>query len=43
MDEVDLKILKLMADNGRLIYVDYRKELNLSRVAVRERVNNLKG
>jgi Lrp/AsnC family transcriptional regulator, leucine-responsive regulatory protein len=41
MDEVDLKILKLLADNGRLSYVDIGKELNLSRVAVRERVNNL--
>lgn len=41
MDETNKKILELLIENGRLSYVDIGKELNLSRVAVRERVNNL--
>lgn len=41
MDDIDKKILALLTENGRLSYVDIGKELNLSRVAVRERVHNL--
>jgi Lrp/AsnC family transcriptional regulator, leucine-responsive regulatory protein len=41
MDQVDRKILELLMDNGRLSYVDIAKDLGLSRVAVRERVNKL--
>lgn len=41
MDETDKRILELLIDNGRLSYVDIGKELNLSRVAVRERIHNL--
>lgn len=37
----DKKILELLTNNGRLSYVDIGKELGLSRVAVRERVNKL--
>lgn len=41
MDSIDKKILDLLIGNGRISYVDIGKELNLSRVAIRERVNNL--
>ncbi|MGN8647201.1 Lrp/AsnC family transcriptional regulator [Gracilibacillus sp. HCP3S3_G5_1] len=41
IDEKDTKILELLATNGRMSYVDIGKELGLSRVAVRERVNQL--
>jgi Lrp/AsnC family leucine-responsive transcriptional regulator len=41
IDEIDRKILRLLIDNGRLSYVDLGKELGLSRVAVRERINQL--
>ncbi|TDL31418.1 Lrp/AsnC family transcriptional regulator [Jeotgalibacillus sp. S-D1] len=41
IDEIDKKILELLTANGRLSYVDIGKELNLSRVAVRERVSQL--
>ena len=41
MDGTDKRILELLIDNGRLSYVDIGKELNLSRVAVRERIHNL--
>lgn len=41
IDMIDKKILELLTANGRLSYVDIGKELNLSRVAVRERVHQL--
>ena len=41
LDETDKKILELLTENGRMSYVDIGKELNLSRVAVRERVHDL--
>lgn len=41
IDEIDRKIIKLLTENGRMSYVDIGKELELSRVAVRERVNQL--
>ncbi|MFD2656349.1 Lrp/AsnC family transcriptional regulator [Gracilibacillus thailandensis] len=41
MDKKDQKILELLVGNGRMSYVDIGKELGLSRVAVRERVNQL--
>jgi Lrp/AsnC family leucine-responsive transcriptional regulator len=41
MDATDKSIIELLIDNGRLSYVDIGKELNLSRVAVRERIHNL--
>lgn len=41
IDAVDKRILELLTANGRLSYVDIGKELNLSRVAVRERVHQL--
>ncbi|MGG1677812.1 Lrp/AsnC family transcriptional regulator [Neobacillus sp. NRS-1170] len=41
IDEVDRKILQLLSENGRMSYVDIGKELNLSRVSIRERVYQL--
>ncbi|MGG3466155.1 Lrp/AsnC family transcriptional regulator [Neobacillus pocheonensis] len=41
IDEIDRKILQLLIENGRMSYVDIGKELNLSRVSIRERVNQL--
>ncbi|KKK37447.1 AsnC family transcriptional regulator [Mesobacillus campisalis] len=41
MDHIDRKILDLLMQNGRASYVDIAKDLGLSRVAVRERVNKL--
>ncbi|MFD1929334.1 Lrp/AsnC family transcriptional regulator [Sporosarcina siberiensis] len=42
IDIIDEKILELLTQDGRMSYVDIGKELNLSRVAVRDRVNQLK-
>ncbi|XJZ26553.1 Lrp/AsnC family transcriptional regulator [Bacillota bacterium Lsc_1132] len=41
LDEIDKKILELLSEHGRMSYVDIGKELNLSRVSIRERVNQL--
>lgn len=41
IDDLDLKILNFLSDNGRISYVDLAKELGLSRVAIRERINQL--
>lgn len=41
IDKYDQQILNLLSDNGRMSYVDIAKELNLSRVAIRDRVNRL--
>ncbi|MFH5778045.1 Lrp/AsnC family transcriptional regulator [Heyndrickxia oleronia] len=41
IDDTDRKIMELLTDNGRMSYADIGKQLNLSRVAVRERVNQL--
>jgi len=41
IDHIDRKILEILAENSRMSYVDIGKELNLSRVAIRERVNQL--
>lgn len=41
IDEIDRKILQLLVENGRMSYVDIGKELDLSRVSIRERVNQL--
>lgn len=42
LDDIDQKLIALLSDNGRMSYVDLAKELGLSRVAVRERVTQLK-
>ncbi len=41
VDATDKKILQLLSGNGRMSYVDIAKELGLSRVAIRERINQL--
>jgi len=41
IDDIDRKIINLLIDNGRLSYVELAEEVGLSRVAVRERVNQL--
>ncbi|KMK75004.1 Lrp/AsnC family transcriptional regulator [Alkalihalobacillus pseudalcaliphilus] len=41
IDEIDRGILTLLTENGRMSYVDIAKKLNLSRVAIRERMNQL--
>lgn len=41
IDETDRLILQLLSENGRMSYVDIGKQLNLSRVSIRERVNQL--
>ncbi|WP_077619875.1 Lrp/AsnC family transcriptional regulator [Bacillus sinesaloumensis] len=41
IDEIDKRILELLTINGRMSYVDIGKELGLSRVSIRERVNQL--
>jgi len=40
-DDIDKKILELLTENGRLSYVDIGKQLNLSRVAVRDRIQQM--
>jgi Transcriptional regulators len=41
MDEIDLKLLELLKDDGRASYIDLGKQLNLSEAAVRRRVKKL--
>lgn len=41
IDNIDRRILELLTINGRMSYSDIGKELDLSRVSVRERVNQL--
>lgn len=41
LDELDSRILKNLSKNSRVSYVDLAKEIGLSRVAVRERIDRL--
>ena len=41
IDEIDRKILDCLIENGRMSYADIGKKLNLSRVSIRERVQQL--
>ena len=41
LDQTDQRIIEILIENGRMSYVDIGKELNISRVAVRDRVNHL--
>lgn len=41
LTDVDKRILEMLTKNGRMSYADIGKELNLSRVSIRERVNQL--
>lgn len=40
-DEIDKKLLNILADNGRISYVELSKKINLSRVAVKDRIESL--
>lgn len=42
IDEMDKKIINILIQNSRISFAEMGKELNLSRVAIRERVNNLR-
>lgn len=42
MDETDHAILEILKDDGRCSFSDIADQVNLSRVAVRERINNMK-
>lgn len=41
IDETDRKILDILMENGRISYVELGERVNLSRVAVRDRVEQL--
>ncbi|MEM0122897.1 MAG: Lrp/AsnC family transcriptional regulator [Conexivisphaerales archaeon] len=41
MDDIDLKLLELLKDDGRASYIDLGKKLNLSEAAVRRRVRKM--
>ncbi|MFD1017583.1 Lrp/AsnC family transcriptional regulator [Thalassobacillus hwangdonensis] len=41
IDDTDKRIIELLVEDGRMSYADISKELDLSRVAVRSRVNQL--
>ena len=41
IDEIDKQILSLLSENARISYVDIAKVVNLSRVAVKSRIENL--
>ncbi|MFQ3544316.1 Lrp/AsnC family transcriptional regulator [Halobacillus rhizosphaerae] len=41
IDDMDKRILELLIEDGRMSYTEIGKELGLSRVAVRSRVNQL--
>ncbi|MFP9130857.1 MULTISPECIES: Lrp/AsnC family transcriptional regulator [Bacillaceae] len=41
LDEIDKTILSMLHENSRISYTDIAKEVDLSRVAVQMRINNL--
>lgn len=41
IDDIDKKILQLLIENGRMSYAEIGKTLELSRVSIRERVNQM--
>ncbi|MDN5302142.1 MAG: Lrp/AsnC family transcriptional regulator, leucine-responsive regulatory protein, partial [Thermoanaerobacteraceae bacterium] len=41
IDDIDMKILSLLQDDGKISYAELGRKLNMSRSAVRERVNIL--
>ncbi|MFD2762187.1 Lrp/AsnC family transcriptional regulator [Lentibacillus juripiscarius] len=42
IDEIDKKLLEELVEDGRLSYVELSKKVDISRVAVKERIKNLK-
>ncbi|KSU83263.1 MULTISPECIES: Lrp/AsnC family transcriptional regulator [Fictibacillus] len=41
LSETDRKILELLSQNGRMSYAEIGKELNISRVSIRDRVHQM--
>lgn len=41
MDEIDIKILKLLENNGRISHEEIGKRLNMSRPAIHQRISKL--
>ena len=41
VDELDLKLIKDLAQDSRVSYAELGRKYNLSRVCIRERINNL--
>ncbi|MEN2768593.1 Lrp/AsnC family transcriptional regulator [Ornithinibacillus xuwenensis] len=41
-DEIDKQLLELLSEDGRLSYVELAEKVGLSRVAVKDRIQNLK-
>lgn len=41
LDKIDEQIINLLIENGRMSYVDIAKKVNLSRVAVKSRIESL--
>lgn len=41
IDALDLKIISLLGDNGRISFAEIGKKINLSQVAVKNRIDNL--
>ncbi|MDM5200515.1 Lrp/AsnC family transcriptional regulator [Fictibacillus enclensis] len=41
LSETDRKILELLSHNGRMSYAEIGKELNISRVSIRDRVHQM--
>ncbi|GAA0413489.1 MAG: Lrp/AsnC family transcriptional regulator [Bacillota bacterium] len=42
LDNIDVKLLEELAEDGRLSYVELADKVGLSRVAVKDRIQNLK-
>lgn len=41
IDDIDQQIIELLTENGRMSYVELGERVNLSRVAVRDRIDQL--
>lgn len=42
IDEIDKKLIEILTEDGRISYVNLAEKVGLSRVAVKDRINNLK-
>ncbi|MUK87608.1 AsnC family transcriptional regulator [Ornithinibacillus sp. L9] len=41
LDDIDKKLIEILADDGRISYVNLAEQVGLSRVAVKDRIHNL--
>lgn len=41
LDDIDKKLIEELVENGRISYVELSKKVNLSRVAVKDRIENM--